>query len=253
MSTCRSTAGGPGRRRSYRAFGELDVDEATARKALVRSATEGWLERRQEGRRARWRLTESGRATATEARDRVYMFRSGRDDWNGEWLLLQVIAPDDSTRLRLRRRLGWAGFALLPSGLAITPHVEREEEAHRVLDSLGLGDDAVSFRAVLGSIGVPTRMIASAWELDELAGLYREFIRQTKAARPRSETEVFVAHTKLVHEWRRFPYLDPGLPSEFLPRSWVGREAKVVYDDRYTKWRDPANDWFRGTEQASAP
>ncbi len=228
-----------------RALGLFGFDGATARQALLRTGAEEWLERQREGRRVRWRLSEAGWKAAADARDRVLHFASGRADWNGKWLLLVVATPSDRARVLLRRRLGWAGFAVLPSGQAmISPHVEREAEARRMLDLLGLGDDALSFAAVTGSIGLPRRVIAAAWDLKNLEVRYRRFVRQLNAGRPRSDTEVFIAHTLLVHEWRRFPYFDPGLPLEYLPAGWIGRNAKSLFDDRHARWQQRASDWF---------
>ena len=123
---------------------------------------------------------------------RLYTFRSGRTDWDGKWLLLSVIVPDDRHRLLLRRRLAWAGFGILPTGLAISPHVEREAEARRVLEFLGLEKEALSFVATLDTIGAPSRMIHSAWDLDALAVRYEKFLQQLRAQRPRSGEELFV-------------------------------------------------------------
>ena len=159
-------------------------------------------------------------------------------------LLLDVTVPDDLLRVRLRRRLAWAGFGSLPSGLAITPHADREPEALRILESLGLETHAVSLIARLGTIGHAKRVIAEAWDLDELALRYKEFVAEVAKQRPTTEEETFVAHTRLVHEWRRFPFFDPGLPIELLPRHWIGLEAKKVFDRHYAKWKPAATRWF---------
>ena len=232
-----------------RALACFDVDEATARQAIMRTAGDGWFERQQSGRRVRWRLSSEGRKLTTEARDRMFAFRSGRVDWNGQWLLLLVTSADERTRPLLRRRLEWAGFGHLPSGLAITPHIEREAEAREMLESLGLADDALSFAATTGSIGLPARLITEAWDLDVLAAAYGEFVAEVRARHPRTDAEVFVAHASLVHEWRRFAVLDPALPLELLPKKWIGNDAHAVFADHYERWHPRAVAWF---EQVNA-
>ena len=227
-----------------RALSLFDIDEAAARQALARSAAAGLLERVPVGRRVRWRLSRTTfRVRAREGR-RVYTFRSGRADWDGRWLLLSVIVPDDRRRLLLRRRLAWAGFGMLPNGLAISPHVEREAEARRILELLELEDGALSFVATLNTIGAPTRMTRSAWDLDGLIGRYESFLELVDKQQPRTGEELFAAVTRLVHEWRRFIYVDPGLPLELLPKNWIGIEAKEVFDRHYAKWRPGAARWF---------
>lgn len=220
------------------------VDEGAARRALLRTADEGWLERRQDGRRVSWRLTPTGRALTMDARDRVFAFSSGRTDWNEEWLFLLLTTRDERMRNLARRRLAWAGFGWLSTGLAISPHVERETEAARILDELDLELDAVSFRASIGAIGVSKHVITEAWDLDDLADRYADFVELPRQLRARTDPEVFVALTQLVHEWRRFVYLDPGLPLEFLPPRWIGLEARRVFDRHYARWQPPADEWF---------
>jgi len=235
-----------------RALALFGIDEAATRQALARSAAAGLLDREQTGRRVRWRMSEATRMVRKDGAKRLYEFRSGRVDWDGRWLLLSVIVPDDRHRLLLRRRLAWAGFGILPTGLAISPHVEREAEARRILEVLGLEKDALSFVATLEAIGVPDRMVRSAWDLDGLAVRYRSFLDQMHKQHPRSGEELFAAVTRLVHEWRRFLYVDPGLPVALLPDKWVGLEAKAVFDRYYAKWRPGAARWFASLNENGA-
>jgi phenylacetic acid degradation operon negative regulatory protein len=39
-----------------------------------------------------------------------------------------------------------------------------------------------------------------------------------------------------VHAWRRFPSLDPALPSELLPARWTGTVAARLFADRHEQW-----------------
>jgi len=223
---------------------QFDIDEATARRALQRTAGEGWLARRQDGRRVCWRLSPAGRELTLDARERVLAFRSGRADWNHEWLFLRLTTRDERTRNLARRRLAWAGFGWLSSDLAISPHVEREGDAARILEQLDLEHAAVSFHAAIGTIGVANDVITEAWDLGDVAARYAAFIDDVRRRRPRTDAEMFVAHTTLIHEWRRFVYLDPGLPIELLPKGWIGIEARRVFDRQYERWRPRASDWF---------
>jgi phenylacetic acid degradation operon negative regulatory protein len=38
-----------------------------------------------------------------------------------------------------------------------------------------------------------------------------------------------VDYTSVLDRWRRFPYLDPGLPVELLPSGWEGRAAADLF------------------------
>jgi phenylacetic acid degradation operon negative regulatory protein len=39
-----------------------------------------------------------------------------------------------------------------------------------------------------------------------------------------------VLRSRLVHEWRKFLFRDPGLPRELLPVGWAGEEAAAFFD-----------------------
>ena len=45
---------------------------------------------------------------------------------------------------------------------------------------------------------------------------------------------------KLLTGWRRMPYLDPGLPAEFLPAGWSGIRAAELFFELHAKLEDPA-------------
>jgi phenylacetic acid degradation operon negative regulatory protein len=43
-----------------------------------------------------------------------------------------------------------------------------------------------------------------------------------------------------VHAWRRFPWIDPGLPAQFLPVPWSGTAAAKLFARRHAEWADEA-------------
>ena len=44
-----------------------------------------------------------------------------------------------------------------------------------------------------------------------------------------SDETVFAIRSKLVHEWRKFLFFDPGLPAELLPARWPGLDAAELF------------------------
>src|SRR5205823_1030880 len=154
-------------------------------------------------------LTEEAAGMLRSGAARIYAFGQPWE-WNGQWLLVVVRVPEERREVRhqLRTQLAWAGFGSLGGGLWITPHVEREGElASRARDASAAG--LLSFRAELGALGEPERVIAEAWALHDVAGAYRAFIDRFAHLRPKAPAAVFAAQTMLVHEWRRFPFVDP--------------------------------------------
>jgi len=48
-----------------------------------------------------------------------------------------------------------------------------------------------------------------------------------------------------VQEWRRFPFLDPGLPPELLPTGWSGARAFELFHERHAAWHTAAERYWQ--------
>lgn len=236
------------------ALGALGVREKSARQALLRSTTDGWLVSERHGRRARLGLTPSARALLAEGAERIFTFGAGREDWDGRWLVVVASVPEGQRHLRHRLRTGlaWAGFGPIGQGVWVCPDAGREEEARRLVDSLGPAVQAASFTGPHAGVGDEAALVARAWDLPELRRRYEGFLGEFEDAHPEGETPVFATLTRLVHEWRRFPLLDPGLPDGLLPETWPGAPARALFHARHGEWAPTARSWFeRAEEQAS--
>ena len=218
------------------------VEEKSARQALARIAAEGWLRADRVGRRVRWSLTAPGKRLLAEGASRIYGFGSGETGWDGRWLVLLVSIPESMRDLRhkLRTRLSWAGFGSPSPGVWITPRPAAESDAKLILDELALLGQAMSFVATYGALGEERSMVAAAWDLNEVGARYERFIEEFGRLEPGTPNAVLQAQIKLVHEWRRFPFLDPQLPAVLLPAQWSGTRATELFNDRHGKWRDGA-------------
>ncbi len=225
-----------------RALAMLGVEEKSARQALSRSAAEGWLASRRHGRRVQWQLTAPGRNLLSEGASRIYSFGSQQRQWDSRWLILLVSVPEAKRDLRhrLRARLSWAGFGTPSPGVWVSPDPGREAEAGQILADLGLASASMSFLASYGTIGGQESVVRLAWDLDGVARRYQEFIDSFARRRPAGGQELLVAQTLLVHEWRRFPFLDPQLPADLLPARWIGTTAAELFHARHAEWRGGA-------------
>lgn len=220
----------------------LGIEEKSARQALNRMAADGWIASRRSGRRVRWELTSHGRSLLREGAERIYSFGHERDSWDGRWLVLLVSVPESRREIRhqLRTKLSWAGLGSPAPGVWISPHAAREAEAKQVVDELGLEAAVFSFSGTFGGIGSERAMVEQAWHLDDLAAAYEDFVRTFAGLRPEPGDQVLLAQVRLVHEWRRFPRLDPQLPQELLPPHWIGLRAANVFTDLHRAWHDEA-------------
>ena len=225
-----------------RALGLLGVAEKSARQALARSAGEGWVSPARFGRRVRWELTGPGQTLLTEGARRIYSFGRAARSWDGRWLLLLASVPDSKRELRhrLRTQLAWAGFGALAAGVWVSPDPGREAEARSILAGLGLADTAMSFLGSYGSVGTQESVARQAWDLDEVSARYQDFIAAFADAAPATGADFLVAQTRLVHAWRRFPFLDPQLPADLLPSGWAGTTAARLFKSRHEAWQREA-------------
>jgi phenylacetic acid degradation operon negative regulatory protein len=230
------------------ALAMLDVEEKSARQALARTAAEGWLESERVGRRVRWSLTPHGRDQLVSGARRIYSFGQDGQDWDGHWLMVLVSVPESQRDLRhrLRTRLTWAGFGTPTAGVWISPRVAAEADARRILGDLALPTTAMSFVCTYGSLGEQSDMVTAAWDLGELGERYERFIAEFADLSPDTPDAVLRAQTLLVHEWRRFPFLDPQLPRELLPDGWIGTAAAELFTDRHVTWRPAATRHWAG-------
>jgi len=233
------------------ALQSLDHKTPAARRALARSVTAGWLRTERHGRRSRVHLTPATAEMLRDGAERIYSFGDPWQ-WDGRWLLVVLRVPEErrEVRHRVRTRLAWAGFGSLGGGLWISPHVERERELQ---DAAGAGSAAelVSFRAEIGDVGDPAKVMAEAWDLDAVAAAYRDFIARFGRLRPASREAMFRAQTQLVHEWRKFPFLDPDLPADMLPARWPRKRAHDLFQERHAQWHGAAQEHFGGLEASS--
>jgi phenylacetic acid degradation operon negative regulatory protein len=219
----------------------FEVEEKSARQALARTAAESWLVSERVGRRVRWSLTPPGRRLLTEGAQRIYEFGTNTHEWDGRWLMLLVSVPESKRDLRhrLRTQLTWAGFGSPAPGVWVSPDTSRQSEAHKAITQIDVGSP-MSFIASYGEIGDEQSMVARSWDLSELEDRYEDFIDEFTGLNPATGGSVLHAQIRLVHEWRRFPFLDPQLPVRLLPSNWSGAKAADIFHRKHVEWRAAA-------------
>jgi phenylacetic acid degradation operon negative regulatory protein len=219
-------------------LGELGVEQKSGRQALARTAAEGLLSSDRSGRRVRWSLTSTGSQLLSAGAQRIYSFGSSPSDWDGRWLVLLVSVPESRRQLRhrLRTRLAWAGLGTPAPGVWLSPDPGKQTEVADVIDELALEEVTSSFVGAFGQIGKERELVAQAWNLAGVEAAYQDFIATFSAAEPTTPRDVLRDQIHLVHAWRRFPFLDPRLPTELLPGGWAGAKAAALFHDRHERW-----------------
>jgi phenylacetic acid degradation operon negative regulatory protein len=223
------------------ALGLLGVEEKAARQALSRTAGDGLIVSERDGRRVRFSLTEKGHQLLEEGTDRIYGFLRDVSDWDGRWLVLMISVPESQRDVRhqLRTRLAWAGLGSPLPGVWVTPHVEKEKEVEAVVSDLGV--DGFSWIGPTAAIGDVRTLVDQAWALDDVAARYVAFLDEFSSTNATLPQTVFVNQVRLVHMWRRFPFVDPALPPFLLPEHWPSSRAVSVFHRQHDGRGAPRN------------
>ena len=226
-------------------LGRLGVEEKAARQALMRTAADGWLGSERVGRRTVWRLTPAAERLLRDGTERIFGFTAVAADLDGRWTIVIARTPETERAARhvLRTRLRWAGFGHVMPGVWLSPRGDRGGEVRRILNEIRQDPDEARlpdgylFTAEYQGGSSLAAMVGHAWDLAELAREYDEFIAAFSGA---VSPDPLVRVIDLVHAWRRFPWIDPGLPARFLPVPWSGTAAAGLFARRHAQWADPA-------------
>jgi phenylacetic acid degradation operon negative regulatory protein len=208
-------------------LGRLGVEEKAARQALMRTAADNWLSSERVGRRTVWQLTPAAERLLRDGTKRIFGFTAVADDWDGRWTIVIARTPETERAARhlVRTRLRWAGFGTVSPGVWISPRLDRAAEVRQILDEAQLPDGYL-FTAEYQGGSTLTAMVEHAWDLAGLAAGYQEFIIEFSEP---AGTDPLASVIDLVHAWRRFPWVDPGLPAQFLPAPWSGTAAAELF------------------------
>lgn len=238
---------------------ELGFHASAVRAAVSRMTRQGWLVAIRAGRASYYALTPRGDARIEEAARRIFKLRPER--WDGLWRIVVVPAPSEGAgrrdRAALRRELGWMGLVPLARGVYVTPN-NLLDQVPALAERYGLRAAGETFEARLTGPAAPAAFAARHWDLPVIDAAYAGFVAEWRprlldwraaAARSGGALEIpagaaFREKTHLVHAFRKFLFVDPGLPAEVLPERWTGVEARGVFSAAYHLLAEPALAFF---------
>lgn len=214
------------------------LSEAAVRQAVSRMSRQGWLAVRKEGNRAYYAVTDRGRRRIEGLSPRIY---GPVVEWDGRWRMLTyaIAEAQRERRDRLRKELTVLGWAPLSSSTWISP-ADSLDEVREAAAATGVEGNIDFFVATYDGPGTDRELLRKCWDLDAIAAAYGKFIRayEPRLLRERrdaslSDEEAFVERLWLVHDYRKFTYVDPGLPSTLLPAHWQGTTAAALFREYY--------------------
>jgi phenylacetic acid degradation operon negative regulatory protein len=177
---------------------------------------------------------------------RVKEWRFGH--WDGKWRVVVYNFSEDNKALRnkIRRELKWLGFGALASSTWVSPN-PLEDVVNEMIEKYWKdGGKVYLFIAYFPQD--PQIIIRTCWNLSEIELKYKEFISKWIGLLNKidklSPAEAFVNKITILHEYRKFLHIDPGLPEELLPSDWIGYEAYKLFKNIYDSLTPLANKYF---------
>jgi phenylacetic acid degradation operon negative regulatory protein len=232
------------------------VSQQAIRSTISRMKRNATLRVDRVGSRSYYSLTNKSAKFIEAGAARIFQFPTPREKWNGAWHLVTYSVPENerAARDRLRQELEWLGYGMLTNALWIAPFDHRDEIA-QLSATLGVRTRIEMFTARHDGFSEFKNIVARCWDLPALNARYIAFIKKYK---PMYEThcrilqegkdlkpsDYFVRRFMLIHEFRKFPYLDPQLPPELLPTDWRGDEAVKLFKQYHDLLANKANEFF---------
>lgn len=222
---------------------DLGVDEQSVRSSTSRLKQRGMLDQQRRDGAAGYALTSLALEVLAEGDRHIYADRGPADPEDG-WTLVVFSVPETRRDRRhvLRSRLAWLGFGKLTSGVWIAP-ARLRPDLEATLRRLELTAYVDVFESHYTGFEKVEDLVSRAWDLPELARQYEDFLDAQggvldgwrcrnaveRPCGPADDRDAFVDYMNALTQWRRLPFLDPGLPAEVLPGDWPGHAASEAF------------------------
>ncbi|MFJ9607556.1 PaaX family transcriptional regulator C-terminal domain-containing protein [Kitasatospora sp. NPDC101176] len=226
---------------------ELDVDGPAVRSAISRLKKAGTLLQERRGGTG-YRLAPAMAPVFEEGDRRIFHSLEPAELADG-WVVAVFSVPESERahRHQLRSRLSWLGFGNAAPGVWLAP-ARLLPDARRLLERLGLTPYVHLFlSAEYAGFADLRTAVAGWWDFPAIEAQYAAFddawrpVAAELRPRPRTDpVEAFRAYVPMLTQWRRLPYLDPGLPEPLLPDDWNAVAARAVFTELHAQLAGPA-------------
>jgi phenylacetic acid degradation operon negative regulatory protein len=240
----------------YSVANALDMSDQQVRLGIRRAIADGQLV--QEGRGRRAVLHASAAMSDVLKPDMEFVAFAYEQDrglapWDGQWHVAAFAIPETSRPARDAMRAGVVrlGGAPIQGGLYVSPnawepHVAKlsaDFDVRQCLSSMTTTDLRV------GELSSPGDIAARLWPLDDIAERHDRLLKlaqrgrtQLRGRRELTRTEYLTVALELAAEFTAAMEPDPLLPSELLPKAWVGARARAAFAQCWAQLGDIADD-----------
>jgi phenylacetic acid degradation operon negative regulatory protein len=241
-----------------RLLAEFGHNEQSVRAAISRMNKQDWIQAEKIGNKSYYSLTDRGVKRIEEAAERIFKLKPVK--WDGKWRIFMYSIPEEIRNIRdeLRKELVWSGFGTMSNSCWISAN-PLEKQVQDLIHKYDIESYVDFFIAEYKGPHENKDIVEKSWNIDEINQKYQEFIseysqkyvidRNKILKGQMTDAECFVERTKLVHEYRKFLFVDPGLPEELLPEKWLGGHAASLFSEYYKELAEPALRFFESVFQ----
>ncbi len=233
-------------------------NEQAVRVAVSRMMKQGLLQSEKKGNKSYYKLTERGVSRINEAAKRIY--KLDPHEWDEKWRIIMYNIPEEMRQVRddFRKELQWSGFGNLSNGCWISPN-NFEKEINFLISKYKIEEYVQLFLSKHIGPQADFHLIEKCWPLQEIEEKYDQFIdtyskkfiidQSVIGSGQMTDEECFMRRANLVHEYRKFLFIDPFLPKELLPERWSGNHAALLFNQYYKMLAERASRFFEDVFQ----
>ena len=235
-------------------LGHFNLSEQAIRSAVSRMCRSGFLKVRHSGIKNYYSLTPDGFGLLETGKQRI--FDRKQNHWNEKWNIVTYSIPEKKRAVRnqLRLELCWLGYGPLSEATWISPN-DRTRQVEEVAKRLNIRDNIQIFEARNYFTTDAQKIVTRCWDLNRVHQKYGDFIeryrpklesylRRQNSEEPFTAEECFVERFGLIHEYRRFPFFDPDIPVELLPKDWLRSDAADLFHRYHGLLSEKAFEYF---------
>lgn len=217
-------------------LGDVDVDSAGVRSSISRLKRRGVLRSMRVDNAAGYALSGETLEVLREGDTRIFSPTRAVEADGFVLVVYSIPEAEREKRHQLRATLTQMGFGTTAPGVWIAPGHLYGQVAN-TLTRLDMESYVDLFHARYEAFGDLRDKVTSWWDLSAIDDEYTYFIELHRDARSRWKKSTDAARTAfeiyvpLLTQWRRLPYLDPGLPLSLLPTDWNGGKAADLFAD----------------------